>query len=215
MPETRQPVILTAAVEGLVDEVVVRRLVDYAGGRTGTVYGRAGKTRLRQRIDGYNRAARYAPWVVLVDLNASAECAPTLVEEWVPAAAPRLCFRVAVRAVESWLLADAEMVSRFLGVARTKIPAHPEQLSDPKAFMINMARRSRRKAVRQDMVPRADGGQREGRAYTSRLMEFANTTWRPDVAAEHCASLRRAIRCLRRLVAAEDRSSSGEPFIHA
>lgn len=202
MPDTPQPAILTAAVEGLVDEVVVQRLIEYTGGTTGTVYGRQGKPYLRQRIDGYNRAARYSPWCVFVDLDADADCAPTLRDEWLPAVSPQLCFRVAVRAVEAWLLADEETLARFLSVRRTGIPANPEQIPDPKRFMIDMARRSRRRAVREDMVPRPGSGRGEGPAYTSRLTEFAQKEWRPEVAAERCDSLSRAIRCLRRLVGA-------------
>ncbi|MYA34702.1 MAG: hypothetical protein F4164_12470 [Gemmatimonadales bacterium] len=184
------------------DEVVVQRLIGFAGGTTGTVYGRQGKPHLRQQIGGYNRAAHYSPWCVLVDLDADADCAPTLREEWLPGVAPQLCLRVAVRAVEAWLLADAETLAGFLSVRRTRIPANPEQLPDPKRFMIDMARRSRRRAVRKDMVPRPGSGRREGPAYTSRLMEFADTEWRPEVAARHSDSLDRAIRCLRRLVGA-------------
>lgn len=195
------PAVLTAAVEGLVDEAVVRRLILHVGGEAGTVYGRAGKARLRQRIDGYNRAARYSPWCVLVDLDADADCAPALRREWLPTVAPLLCFRVAVRAVEAWLLADAERLARFLGLARGRIPATPEQLPDPKASMIDLARGSRRRAVRMDMVPRQGSGRREGPAYTSRLIEFVAGQWRPAVAAERCDSLGRTIRCLRRLVA--------------
>ena len=61
--------VFSAAVEGVVDEAVVPRLISHAGGETGTVYGRRGKPCLRQRIAGFNQAARHAPWVVLVDLD--------------------------------------------------------------------------------------------------------------------------------------------------
>ena len=43
-----EPVIIRAAVEGIVDEAVVRRLIAYVGGRLGTVYGKEGKEHLRQ-----------------------------------------------------------------------------------------------------------------------------------------------------------------------
>lgn len=100
------------------DEAVLQRLVEHVGGRTGTVYGRKGKPYLRQKIDGFNQAARYSPWVVVVDLNAEADCAPSLCAQWLPDPAPNLCFRVAVREVEAWLLADGETLARFLGVSR-------------------------------------------------------------------------------------------------
>lgn len=66
--------------------------------------------------------------------------------------------------------------------------------------MVNLARRSRRKSVREDMVPGDKSSRRVGPAYTGRLIEYAATEWRPAVAARRSESLRRAIDCLRRLV---------------
>jgi len=83
-------VVLTAAVEGLVDEAVVRRLAKHVGVEVGPVYGKNGKGHLRQRIAGYNNAARISPWVVLVDLNREAECAPPLRDAWLEAVEDRL-----------------------------------------------------------------------------------------------------------------------------
>ena len=72
------PVTISAAVEGDVDEAVARRLIVGAGAQPGSIYGKHGKAALRTRIDGYNRAAQHAPWLVLVDLDSDAACAPVL-----------------------------------------------------------------------------------------------------------------------------------------
>ena len=199
--------IISIAVEGAVDEAVMRRLVAYAGGQTGSVYGRNGKTALRERINGYNQAARHAPWVVLVDLDNDADCAPPIREEWVPEPAPNLCFRIAVREVEAWLMADAQTLSRFLRVGLGTLLAEPEKLERPKDTMVDLARRSRRKDIRTDMVPRERSGRRVGPAYASRLIEYIQEHWRPDVAAERSESLQRAIRCLQKLVRTADRGT--------
>jgi hypothetical protein len=202
MPEPACPVVISAAVEGDVDEVVVRRLVVNAGGDIGSVYGKMGKAALRQRIAGYNHAARYSPWVVLVDLDGDAECAPPLRTVWLADPAPRLCFRVAVRQVEAWLMADVERLASFLRVARSRVPADPELLDNAKVALVDRARRSRRRDIRKDMVPREGAGRTVGPAYTSRLIEYADRHWRPDVASARSESLRRAIACVRRLVEA-------------
>lgn len=191
--------IISAAVEGVTDEAVVRRLVAHVGAEPGTVYGRVGKPHLKERIAGYNNAARHAPWFVLVDLDRDADCAPPLVAGWLPEPAPLLCFRVAVRAVEAWLLADADAIAGFLGVARKKIPGDPDALPAPKQALVNLARASRRRAVREDIVPREGSGRPVGPAYASRLIEFASSSWRPAAAADRSDSLRRAIACLRNL----------------
>jgi len=194
------PVTISAAVEGLVDEAVVRRLIACAGGHPGPVYGKNGKPALRQKINGYNNAARHTPWVVLVDLNSDADCAPPLRHDWLPTPAPRLCFRVAIRQVEAWLMADAETLAAYLGVAKRIIPKDPESLPDGKTAMVNLSRQSRKRAIQQDMVPRPGSGRKVGPAYASRLIEYAQGYWRPEFAAKRADSLRRAIDCLRRLV---------------
>jgi len=192
--------VISAAVEGLIDESVVRKLIVEAGCKPGTVYGKNGKSFLRRQIQGYNNAARHLPWMILVDLDHDADCAPPLCKEWVPDPAPYLCFRVAVREVEAWLMADADALATFLSVARSKIPADPEQLLEPKTEMVNLARYSRRSEISKDVVPRERSGRSVGPAYTSRLIEFVHTSWRPKVAIERAESLKRAIKCLKRII---------------
>ena len=190
---------IAAAVEGVTDEAVVKRLIDHAGGHVGDIYGKKGKDHLRKGITGYNNAACYASWIVLVDLD-SESCAAQLRGTWLPAPAPLLCFRVAVREVEAWLMADSETLADYLGVSCSRISNAPEELPHPKDAMVNLARHSRRGNIRRDMVPRTGSGRRVGPVYPGRLIEYAATTWRPKVAAQHSDSLRRAICCLRRLV---------------
>ena len=190
---------ISAAVEGSLDEAVVSRLIRNVGALPGTVHGKNGKPYLRDRISGYNNPARHAPWVVLVDLDAEDVCAPSVQGAWLPDPAARMCLRFAVQAVEAWLMADTERVAAFMGVARSRVPQDPERLEHPKQAMVNLARHSRRRDIRDDMVPRQGSGRGEGPAYTSRLIEYATDRWRPDDAAARANSLRRALRCLRRL----------------
>ncbi|MEE4111851.1 MAG: hypothetical protein V2I40_03490 [Desulfobacteraceae bacterium] len=192
--------IIHAAVEGIIDEAVARKLILGAGGFPGTVYGKSGKLFLLQKIQGFNNAAKSWPWLVLVDLDKDADCAPPFCKQWVPEPAPHLCFRVAVREVEAWLLADAESLASFLGLDLKSIPKDPEGLDDPKRAMVNLARRSRRSAIKKDMVPRAGSGRPVGPAYASRLIEYVQNSWRPDVAGKKSESLRRAIGCLRLVI---------------
>jgi len=163
MSDMKECLIIPAAAEGIVDEAVVQRVIIEAGGCPGTVYGKNGKTFLRQKIQGFNNAARAWPWFVLVDLDNDAECAPLLCAQWVPVLAPYLCFRVAVRKVEAWLMADGDSLAAFLGIGHNRIPAEPEQLDDPKVEMVNLARLSRRLAIRKDMVPHREAADRSAR----------------------------------------------------
>lgn len=196
--------IIKAAVEGIVDEAVVKKLIAHIGGAASGIYGRKGKPYLQKKLGGYNNEAhtRRTPWLVLVDLDNDAGCAPSLRDMWMPDPAPHLCFRIVVREIEAWLMADAESLANYLSVSQNRIPATPESIERPKDEMVNIGRRSRRREVRQDMVPRENSGRRVGPAYASRLIEYVENKWRPEVAARSSESLRRAILCLKRLVQA-------------
>ena len=189
-------------VEGITDEVVVRRVLEYVGLTCGTVYGKGGKNYLLQRLPNYNQAACFAPWLVVVDLNRGAECAPDFVRSVLPHPASGMQFRVAVHAIEAWLLADAERLATFLGIPIARIPSNPDAEPDPKTALINLARRSRRRAIREDIVPREGSGGRVGPGYTGRLIEFVMATehlWRPEMAMQRSDSLRRCVAALQTL----------------
>lgn len=199
------PLMLAGAVEGLVDEAVLRRIADHIGASVHAVYGRNGKPALLQRLEGYNRAAQFSPWLVLLDLDEDDQCAPPYRVALLPRPAPRMCFRIAVRETEAWLLADRERLAGFLAVALSKIPSNPEGIRDPKRNMVDLARQSRRREIREDMVPWPGSGRTVGPAYTSRLIQFAldnKNGWRPEVAARSSDSLARCLRRLHGLVGA-------------
>lgn len=190
---------VTTAVEGILDERVIVRLVSEAGGEVDLVHGRQGRGWIEEHIGGYQNAARYSRWAVLVDLNGDS-CAPELRSDWGIDARPAgLCFRVAVRSVESWLLADREHLARFLSVAPSRIPARPDTEDDPKDSLINIARRSRSRRIRDAIVPGVNA--RVGPLYTSTLSQFVDEHWDPAAAAEASPSLARCRARLAELVA--------------
>ncbi len=199
------------AVEGKTDEAVACRLIRHVGALPGKVYVADGKENLRKRVPGYNQAAKGQPWLVLVDLD-RCSCAVALLQKWVPQPSPYLCMRVAVRMVEAWLLADATNIADFLGVPVSRVPSAPEQLSDPKQEIVALAAQSRRRAIREDMVPNTGIGQRVGTAYTARLIEFIENHWDITQAASHAPSLQRSINCLTRVIQRHRFTLSGTPF---
>lgn len=190
---------VSAAVEGLLDEAVLLRLATSAGFAIGTVYGREGKEALRRKIEGYNRAARFYPWVVLVDLNHQYDCPPALLADWLPDPAPLMSLRVAVRKIESWLLADRKAMAKFLGVSLALLPIQPDLEPDPKMKMVNLARRSRFPSIRRDLVPTQESRRQVGPAYTSRVIDFVFQLWDPRQAANVSPSLKRCLIALGRL----------------
>src|SRR5207302_4913725 len=114
-------------------------------------------------------AAQHSPWLVLLDLDQDAECAPIARRLWLPDATPELCLRIAVKEVEAWLLADREKLSSFLRVSAARLPVQPDTVSHPKELIVELARSSRNREVRADIVPRLGSGRIVGVGYTGRL----------------------------------------------
>jgi len=194
----REPSFVTVAVEGFGDAPLVRRILREVGLGTGPVHLAGGKARLDARLAGYNAAARYALWLVLRDLNGDERCAPTLLQRLLPNPTMHMCFRLAVRSAEAWLMADRQSLSKFLSVSLDKIPEDPEAVDKPKRKMVDIARLSRQRAIREDMVPVQGTTAEVGPAYVSRIGEFATDHWRPRHAARRSDSLRRCIAALER-----------------
>ena len=188
--------VVSGAVEGAVDDALLRRLLADHGHEPGPVYVKNGKHGLLQKLAGYNAAAQFSPWLVLVDLNGDAPCAGPFVAQHLPAPAPRMLFRVAVRQAEAWLLADRIGVASFLRVPRVRLPADPETLPDAKQALVNVARHSSKRAVREEIIPRPKSGRKTGPAYVPQMIEFIQQHWSPQRAALGSDSLQR---CLHRL----------------
>ena len=66
--------------------------------------------------------------------------------------------------------------------------------------MVELARHSRSREIREDMVPRLESRRRVGPLYTSQLTKFVRTQWDPKVAAGKSDSLRRCRKRIRELV---------------
>jgi hypothetical protein len=185
-----------AAVEGDIDEAVVQRLLSGCGAELGTVYGREGKHSVRRGLRGFNKAAEYGPWIVLLDLDNDAICAPRYRAAQLPQPGRFMCFRIPVRAIEAWLLADVNNISTFLSVGRSAIPRDPDTLVSPKQTLVQLARTSRSRSIRADLVPSARSGRQVGNLYNSRLSEFVLNMWDPTGASIVSPSLSRAVRRL-------------------
>ena len=122
------------------------------------------------------------------------------VADTLPSTSAGMCYRVAVRAVEAWLLADVERLAAYLGISQALIPrTAPDQDDDPKRTLVNLARRSRKRAIREGMAPRPESRVRVGPAYLSCVQAFVSAdknAWRPLVAQERSDSLRRCLLAL-------------------
>lgn len=190
---------INVAVEGYPDEAVARKVCQHVGLNTEHVYKQRGKGNLDKKIKGYNNAAKFGPWLVLRDMDHDAECPPELKQKLLPKPSKQMVFGIAVREIEAWIMADSERLADFLSIRRALVPVQPESLEDPKSELVRLAGKSRKRDIREDMVPRPESGASEGPAYASRLAEFAANKWRPGMAAGRCESLKYCIERLKRL----------------
>jgi hypothetical protein len=108
-------------------------------------------------------------------------------------------FRVAVREVEAWLLADQVAIKTLLG-KHAKVPHNPENVQNPKECLLNLARKSPRD-VKRDLLSERGAIASQGIGYNQRLCDYVNNSWSPSRAAQGSESLRRVIRRLEHLMA--------------
>lgn len=133
------------------------------------------------------------PVLILTDLDHN-PCPSKLINDWLDQPVhPNLMIRVAVREVESWLLADSHGLARYLSVRESLVPDHPDELTDPKATLIGLAARSRLREIKSRIVPKKNSTAKQGPDYNSCLATFVTESWDIDFAVERSPSLKRAL----------------------
>jgi hypothetical protein len=157
----------------------------------------AGYSYIRRKISGFNNAAKVTPYLVLTDLDRN-ECAPALIKEWLPHRQhPNLLFRVAVREVENWVMADRSSFAKFLGIESKLIPQDIDQkVPKPKKFLLELTVRSRKKDIKYAILPRKGSTARVGPNYNDTLISFLRKYWRIQEAIKYSDSLKRMFRSL-------------------
>lgn len=151
---------------------------------------KSGNGYLRSKMGSWYQMAQHQVMLVLTDLD-RANCLVEFRDQWLVDAPPsNLLFRIAVREVESWVLAD-HVATRALIGAKGVLPMAPDDLVDPKLSLLKLAM-SAPKEIRLDMVKEVDGGLGQGLGYNARLTALVNSEWSPQRAAERSPSLARA-----------------------
>lgn len=156
------------------------------------LFRRNGFGYLKARISTWRSLARHQVVVVITDLDRKS-CPPALLEDWLGQVSlpENMLLRVAVREVESWLLADHQGLQELLG-RRGKFPRDPDLLPDPKQYLLAVAKRSDKKDIRRDLVREDGAAACQGLGYNSRLSSWVGAGWSPERAASRSPSLQRA-----------------------
>lgn len=193
---------VTLATEDAVSEAVGERLIAEHGKVLfiGQRLGRRGFGYLRSAMPKFREMARRQPVIVLTDLD-RASCAASLVTDWIGTGAKpqNLMLRVAVREVESWILADHDAVRSLLATPRLPLPEKPDDLDDPKALLLKLAAERAPRQVREALVPVKGAIASQGLGYNAMLTNLVAEHWNPERAAQRSDSLHRARLRLREL----------------
>lgn len=189
---------INLAVEDVLSEEMVNVILEQSGRRfaIGECYRPGGFGYLKKTIRGFNNAAKGTPFLVLTDLD-NCECPPGLINNWLPVPKHNnLIFRVAVREAEAWLLAHRDAFAEFLGISNDLVPIYPDDEQDPKQCLINLARTSRKRRLREAIVPREGTTAKIGPDYNGKLIEFLVNHWNAQQASQNSPSLYRAVQSI-------------------
>lgn len=187
--------LIYVATEDALSERIAESLINtYTPGlRIAVRMGRSGNGYLRKKLPELIRTAQHVPVFLLTDLD-DAQCPYRLISDWrnrltLP---ENLVFRIAVREVESWILADPAAFSAHFGVPHARIPRNPDTLVDPKRTLLNLVRRYGNRLARQEILPRARSSAMIGVGYNDFLGRFVKEAWAPHRAANRSPSLSKA-----------------------
>jgi len=190
---------LYIATEDELSEAVADRLVLEANQELRVVarIRRQGYGYLRQKFLNLAKTASSNPVLLLTDLD-RVDCPPTLLADWCGGQIlPKgMLFRVVVREIEAWLLADREGFSRFAGVPLDKVPQYPEALDDPKQTLLSLVHRYGNRGIKAGILPERGTSTKIGLAYNQTLVRFVQDAWSVTNASRNADSLNRACRRL-------------------
>lgn len=154
-----------------------------------------GNAILRTNIAKYLELSARQKVLLLTDLDA-AECAPQLRRAWLNEMPlpENFTFRIAVKEVEAWLLADRAGFAALLGISDNAIPNNIEDEQNPKATLLRLTRGARSSSVKTSLLPKSGVRAMIGLGYNSVLSEFVRTKWNIASARENSPSLESAYR---------------------
>lgn len=197
-------------VEDLPSAEIAKRLLAHANEtskqqlrfKDGFPHIKGGVEKIRRDVGAYLNIAKSGQCVVvLVDLDTTS-CPPALLREWFsikddsPMALPEcLIFRIAVREIESWIMADRSNLAKFLKIPIGNFPPKPDELTDPKSSLLHIIRSKGRTKWHTEMLPQGRSAS-IGPMYNERLCDFIVNHWSPDQAAQNSQSLAKAVAAL-------------------
>ena len=182
---------IPALVEGYMESVLLPVVLDQIGrSDLQPIVRDARGSRFWTLAVGYNKAGKHMAVMGLADLE-QAQCASFLLASKLRDKSAGFHLRIAVRMLESWLLADRQSIAHFLKVPISAFPTEPDSESHAKKLLVSIARRSTSKSIREALVPDDSGGI-VGPDYAATMNRFIEEHWRVSEARKRSPSLEKA-----------------------
>jgi hypothetical protein len=197
--------IVDLVLEGHLEEPVAQKIVTYCGHDIGTSFGRKGFGYIKTSAHKYHSITKAGRAVfVLTDfMDTKCACIVEACEQYLTnhVAQPNDTFllRFAIAELESWLLADRDGISNFLGIQSNRVPALSDNEADPKQTLVNLARRSRNNEIKRAIIPDEKHGGSVGPNYRPIMQRYVEDVWNIDAAKQNSPSLARCIDRLKAL----------------
>lgn len=151
-----------------------------------------GITKLIPALPRYFQQAQYIQPVLCI-ADTDGKCPVELIAQWLPKGLPqKFLLRLAVTEAESWLLSDSQGAAGFFNLPVANMPREPDTLLDAKLEVLRLARMSRSRSVRQEVVSSLDAN-RPGAGYNTHLCRFVFEHWQAKRARTKSVSLDKAM----------------------
>jgi hypothetical protein len=194
-----ETVFVNIVVEDVLSEVLLKKIIENSPGnlKVNRCFRKGGSGYIKKNLQGFNHGAGINPFIVLVDLD-KIECPPSLIKKWITFEVnDGFIFRVAVREIESWIMADKVSFADYISVSSDKIPHDIETIEDPKEFLLNLLKGSKKKDLKDDMLPRKGSTSKLGPLYNDILIDFISNHWELKRAVKNSRSLEKLVKSLK------------------
>lgn len=162
-----------------------------------------GITKLIPELPRYIQLATHVQPVLCI-ADTDGKCPKKFLSANLPRIRPAsFVLRLAVSEAESWLIADRKALAEFFEIAEKHLSKTPDEEADPKGHLLNLARKSKNRSIRIEMISQSDSS-KQGSGYNPHLRRFVKMHWSAQRAASNSPSLARAVHQISKLVGAVD-----------
>ena len=158
-----------------------------------------GKSKILRRILQYNKSAKHLHFFIIIDLDRE-QCLAHFIKNCFKNQPLKkgMIFRVAVREIESWILADINGFYNYFTIPKQKLSSNPDKLNKPKQHLVNIIDQyCKKRTYKENIIPYKNSNAIVGPGYNSEMIKFIHNSWNVERARKNSESLNRCIMALK------------------